>query len=236
MGKNKREKSKYPALSRNLNLKSRKDYIEADEYIDGVRNSEGEIVIRPLTDEEKQFLNDFYAETIITNFLHDPRLKKLTRDKQNLLNNETTKSIKLQIKKLKEDKEDNREKIIELKQIIKTIKDQNKDLNQDKINEINKEMQEIRDEVLLYPNKEDHKQFYNSNNSRNNCLYNRSIMMNKMTFIDEKDFDMFSDHVSDDVYDYEDYLIYELEERQYQKEGERLKEVMKEEKESKKKV
>ena len=33
-------------------------------------------------------------------------------------------------------------------------------------------MQDVREAVLLYPDKEDHKQFYNENNKRNVCIYN----------------------------------------------------------------
>lgn len=47
------------------------------EYINGVRNEDGELVMRPLTDEEKEFLNKFYQETVNANFLHDPELKSL---------------------------------------------------------------------------------------------------------------------------------------------------------------
>lgn len=65
-----RSNSKYPALDPNLNLRVRRSYIEAD-YIDGVRNSSGEEVIRPLTDQEKEWLNKFYKETIVTSFKKD---------------------------------------------------------------------------------------------------------------------------------------------------------------------
>lgn len=49
-----------------MNTKVRKDYIEAD-YINGVKNSKGETVIRALTEEEKAWLNDFYGEFINAN-------------------------------------------------------------------------------------------------------------------------------------------------------------------------
>jgi hypothetical protein len=53
-----------------LNLKSRKDYIEPD-YVDGVYDETGAMVIRPLTDDEKAWLNKYYQETIITSFKKD---------------------------------------------------------------------------------------------------------------------------------------------------------------------
>ena len=56
----------------------RQDYIEPD-YINGVRNEDGEMVIRPLTHKEKKFLNDYYEETINANFVHDEELKELSK-------------------------------------------------------------------------------------------------------------------------------------------------------------
>jgi hypothetical protein len=65
----------------------RQDYIEPD-YVNGVEDSNGNVVIRPLNAQEKKFLNDFYEETINANFMHDDVLKdlynemKVIRDKE----------------------------------------------------------------------------------------------------------------------------------------------------------
>lgn len=60
--KTKRSKHKYPSLKRNLNSKVRQEYVDYD-YVDGFKNySTGETTIRPLNDEEKQFLEDFNNE------------------------------------------------------------------------------------------------------------------------------------------------------------------------------
>jgi hypothetical protein len=67
---NRRSSAKYPALKKELNIKTRHDYIEPD-YINGVVDSEGNKVIRALTHEEKEWLNKFYEEYIITNFKKD---------------------------------------------------------------------------------------------------------------------------------------------------------------------
>ena len=71
-----RSKAKYPALQKKYNLKMRRDYIEPD-YINGVRDDDGNVVIRPLNDEEKNFLNNFYEEVINANFKHDYELRDL---------------------------------------------------------------------------------------------------------------------------------------------------------------
>lgn len=67
---NKRSRAKYPALDKALNTKARRDYIEP-EYINGVFDGEGRQVIRPLTADEKEWLNKFYEETIVTSFNKD---------------------------------------------------------------------------------------------------------------------------------------------------------------------
>ena len=79
----KRKEAKYPALEKGLNVKSRKDFIEVD-YVNGVKNSNGEQVIRPLNEEEKAFLNQFYEETVVTNFSHDVRIKHLNKRRKDI--------------------------------------------------------------------------------------------------------------------------------------------------------
>jgi len=56
----------------------RQDYIEA-EYVNGTYDKDGTMVMRPLNNEEKKFLNSFYEETIGANFQHDNILKELYR-------------------------------------------------------------------------------------------------------------------------------------------------------------
>lgn len=50
-------------LKREKNLKSRRYFIETD-YINGVKDSSGKYVMRPLTQEEKEFLNKYYKEVV----------------------------------------------------------------------------------------------------------------------------------------------------------------------------
>lgn len=46
-----------------MNLKVRRYYIDT-EYINGVKDENGQRVIRPLTEEEKDWLNKFYGEYV----------------------------------------------------------------------------------------------------------------------------------------------------------------------------
>lgn len=74
--KSARSQIKYPALDKKYNLKRRQDYMEPD-YINGVKNDDGDLVIRPLNEEEKEFLNKFYEETVNANFLHSDELRDI---------------------------------------------------------------------------------------------------------------------------------------------------------------
>ncbi len=66
----------------------RQDYIEP-EYVNGVKDLEGNIVIRPLDAKEKKYLNAFYEEVIGANFLHDSILKSLHNELKELKQIET---------------------------------------------------------------------------------------------------------------------------------------------------
>jgi hypothetical protein len=54
----------------------RLDYIEPD-YVNGVQDEKGNLVIPPLDEEAKRFLNRYYEEVINANFLHDKELKAI---------------------------------------------------------------------------------------------------------------------------------------------------------------
>lgn len=67
--RNRRNRTKYPALKRNLNLKTRYDLIDYD-YID------------QLSDKEKEFLNNFTEEEIHANMKHKGELLNTTKEAQ----------------------------------------------------------------------------------------------------------------------------------------------------------
>jgi len=57
-------------LKKELNLKSRRDYIETD-YTNGVYNEDGSVAMRKLTEEEKDWLNMFYMEVVNADRRHE---------------------------------------------------------------------------------------------------------------------------------------------------------------------
>ena len=56
-----RNSARYPELNPRLNLKGRQDYMDTS-YVNGVKDKDGNTVIRGLNEEEKKFLSQFYKE------------------------------------------------------------------------------------------------------------------------------------------------------------------------------
>jgi hypothetical protein len=90
IGKVKKHKRKFQYLSNKGARIHRQDFIESS-YINGVYNSEGEQVIRPLSDDEREFLDSYYKEFVHSTFITDAEsnklfkiAKKLTKDAENV--------------------------------------------------------------------------------------------------------------------------------------------------------
>jgi hypothetical protein len=173
-----------------MNLSSRKDYIETD-YVNGVYDKTGNPVIRKLTFKEKEFLNKFYEETVVTNFFHHPELKLLNQKKRQIIEDGTVMELKSELNSLEKNKTANKQKIKDLKEIIRITKKQNEETFSEELYDIEKELQELREEKLLYSDREDHKVFYNENNSRNNCLFNKKRITGKLFDLDIEEYDAF---------------------------------------------
>lgn len=148
----KRENKKYPNLHKEVNTKSRSDFIETD-YIDGVKNDKGELVIRPLNDEEKAWLDQFYGESVVTsakNLNPTKEIKKYCKEISNL--------------RKKIAKERKEKKVKQNKKIKFWTK---------KIKDIEKCLHFLREEAgVFYPSPEQQRKFYKENNERNTCIYN----------------------------------------------------------------
>lgn len=203
MSKNKRSRSKYPALEKNLNLKSRSDYIEPD-YINGVYDSEGNMLIRPLDESEKKWLNQYYEETVNTNFTHNKDLKELSKLKKSLIEDDLVKELQEIKKELKLEYNNNPNKLSK-KRLNKIISDIRKLKNYNKENylvelvKIEEEMQKIRNETLFYPNKEQHKEFYDANNARNSDIFLNRKSRGMLISLDPQEYDKF--YSNEGVYD-----------------------------------
>lgn len=222
--KNRRESQKFPALTKATNLNIRADYIEA-EYINGVYDEKGNQLIRPLNDEEKEFLNKFYEETVVTNMDYNEDIVKLKRKKKMMLECDQIKQLRDKMKKIKENMNEHHDpqayrELKKYRAIIRVVLQQNEDKNYEKIKDINKELEELRQKTLLYPDKADHKVFYHDNYARRNCIFNRTKVRKLLDSIDMERYDHYMEKNS--VYDYEDCLIDFLESDDWEEEKEEL--------------
>lgn len=231
---NRRSRTKYPALDSSKNLPSRKEYIEPL-YINGVVNEEGEVVIRALNEDEKAFINQYYEETVVTNFLHDPELKRLNQIRKSIIEDDGIKRMKEQLTDLKKSSDKSaKERIRELSEIIRLTKKQNEEIYCDELRKIESQMKRRRKEVLLYPDKEDHKIFYNENNARNSCILNRSKSGYKLEYFDVYETDRVLDLIHKSSFLDENDIIDAIERPHWESLEEHLAEAKKEEVQSQK--
>lgn len=68
--KSRRNASEFPNLEKEFTLRRRLEFLDTD-YVKGVTNKHGELVMRKLTYEEKAWLNQYYKETLNTSFEED---------------------------------------------------------------------------------------------------------------------------------------------------------------------
>lgn len=223
---NKRSKAKYPSLEKKLNLKSRQDFIEID-YLDGITpidSNDTPLISRPLNEDELTFLNQFYEESISTNFLHDPKLKQLNDLKGEMINCSEVNDLTIRLNELKdqltgyvEPKEDPlaapiRDSISKLKLKRKELKKRNQNQYYTEIKALEAEIQKVREEVLLISNPKDIAQCYSANNSRNRDIYNTKKAMGFLINLDPQKHDAYySSKLDHSGLDYEEYLVHTLE-------------------------
>lgn len=70
----KKHKNKFDPLRKNGTLMTRRDFVETD-YVNGVKDSDGRVVMRPLTKEEKEWLSQYYQEAENVNFNKTEEIK-----------------------------------------------------------------------------------------------------------------------------------------------------------------
>lgn len=173
--KTKRNQTKYPALDKTYNLKTRTELYEND-YINGYHDEETGMSFRPLNDKEKEYLNKFNEEYINASF--KPGKKRVHKQRKA----EHPKNINL--KKL-------------TKIILDYIKEMNDSLNNSDItntskSNIRRTISKFRNEIKKKIKKEMKfikdfykKEAYDNNNSRNRCILTRTKAQGKSVSLDE---------------------------------------------------
>ena len=161
-------------------------------------------------------------------------MKKLNKKKKEIIEDETVRELQKEVKKLEnESKTKHKQRIYELKQIIRLTKKQNEETYSEQLEEIEEDLEDLRKEVLLYPDKSQHRQFYNENNSRNSCLYNKSKITHSLESLDIE-YSQKLDHILSkrlQGFDPEHSIIYDIEREKYEQLDDRLDEIMEEVKE-----
>lgn len=169
----KKRRKEYDYLDKKGTTRTRQDYIETD-YSNGVKDDKGNLVIRPLTYEEKEWLSQFVSETEHGN------LNK-------------TKQIKTEVKALKDLRADYRtakrkENINEMERLFPLI--------EEKLQYI--EM--LRDSCNnFYTKEEDVKEIYTRDNERRRDVYNNAKISDNLVLYDLTEYDKFSTEAITDI-------------------------------------
>lgn len=69
--KKRRSAKKLAALDPRYNTMTRQEYMDAHKYMNGIKDDEGNQIIRALTEDEKEWLNKFYSEYYGANLKRD---------------------------------------------------------------------------------------------------------------------------------------------------------------------
>ena len=193
----KKRKGKYPNLNPSQNTLSRQDYIETD-YVDGVFDEKGNELIRPLTKEEKEWLNKFYGEYVA---FSDRQLNPTP-----------------EIMEYMEKKSEFKKKIAKIRR--ETGKTENEQIRfyQRKIDEIEAALDFLRTaEGVFHPTCQEQRDLYSINNSRNFCVYNNRKARGMLLELTTETYDSFVatfwDILATFNYDSQDALIDIVEER-----------------------
>lgn len=173
-GKKRNARKKYNYLDRKGTTKTRHDYIETN-YVNGVRNpGEEDFAIRPMTEDEKQWLSQFVQETEHGN------LNK-------------TAQIKAEVKALKDLRSDYRtakrkENVAEMERLYKEI--ENKRIF----------IEQLRDSCNnFYTSEEDVKEIYTRDNERRRDVYNNAKISDNLVLYDIYEYDKFSTESIQDI-------------------------------------
>lgn len=192
--KNKRNQTKYPALDKTYNLRTRSELYDYD-YINGYHDEETGVSIRPLNEKEKEFLNKFTEEFVNAEFKKSKRRVQRKKRVEHPKNASLKKLNKIILDYLKTMTDTVNSSDItsssktNLRRTISKFKNEIK-------KKIKKEMKYIKD---FYK-----KEAYDNNNSRNRCILTRAKAQGKVISTDE-----LPEHYSFDT-NVEDKIINEL--------------------------
>jgi hypothetical protein len=162
----KKHKNKFDPLRKSGTLKTRQDFIETD-YVNGVRDEDGRMVIRPMTKEETEWLSQYYQEAENVNFLKTEEIKA-----------EHEKLRKL-IRKHRPYKEINREehpKVVQQREKLKFLREESNS---------------------LFVDEKSRKELYKQDNDRRNDVFNVAKQTGALVNFDLPEYDKFTSEAID---------------------------------------
>lgn len=168
-----KEKKKYDYLNKNGTTRTRKDYIETT-YVNGVRDENGNQVIRPLNAEEREWLSQFVAETDHCNFKRTNELKDEEKTLKRLRMDYTEAKRRMNV-------------------------DEMDDLNA-KIQTQYDKVRSLRGETAaFYVDDEERQELYNRDYERRMDVYNNAKITDNLVLFDLNEYDKFTTEAINDV-------------------------------------
>jgi hypothetical protein len=153
--------------------RTRKDYIETS-YIKGVRGANGEMAIRPLNEEEREWLSQFIAETDHCNFKKTNEL----RDEEKVL-----KRLRMDYTEAKR-----RVDLDEMEMLFKKIQTQ-----YNKVKSLRLETN------AFYVEDEERQELFNRDYERRMDVYNNAKITENLVLFDLNEYDKFTTEAINDV-------------------------------------
>lgn len=164
----------YNYLDKKGTRSTRHDFIET-EYSKGVKNEAGEVVIRPLTPDEKAWLSQFISETEHGNINSGEEIKLLLRQRSALISDRVSAK-----------RTGNVDEMVRIEGLIGL-----------KTGEIEKVRERSNN---FYTTEEEAQQIYEKDNARRRDVYNTAKVSDNLVMLDLDEYDRFSTEAVDSIY------------------------------------
>lgn len=167
------KRKEYNYLDKKGTTKTRQDYIETS-YVNGVKNDSNELVIRPMTKEERDWLSQFTSETEHGN------LNKTSQIKHEV---SLIKSLRSDHRKAK--KRQDIDEMLRLEPLI---------------DEKLRFVESLRESANnFYTTEQEVREIYNRDNTRRSDVYNNAKISNNLVLYDITEYDKFSTEAISDI-------------------------------------
>jgi len=172
--KNTPKRKRYNYLDKKGTVQTRHDYIETD-YVNGVKDpNSGELVMRKMTDDEKQWLSQFIAETEHGNINKSKEIKNELKIRTGLVSARYAAKISGRV-----------DEMYKLEQEIQAVTAKIERLRENCNN--------------FYTTEEQAKEIYERDNARRRDVYNTAKISDNLVLYDLNEYDKFTTEAATDV-------------------------------------